>query len=226
MICTAFVATVLLLGSPRGARAQALDAEAMIDKAAAAHTALKSLKVAFEQVIQNPLTGSSVASRGDLLQKGSRLLAIKFSQPKGDAIISDGVAVWIYLPSSTPGQVFRLPLGEQLTGIAASVDVLGQFFTKPRERYDVKDAGVSPIDGRDARALILTPKKGQDATFVHAVVWVDAKSGYLRQFETTDGGGVVRTVKVVRFGANAKINDSEFRFVPPNGVRVVETPGG
>lgn len=226
MTYAAIAAAVLMLGAPRVAPAQALDAEAMMDKAAAAHTALRSLKVVFEQVIQNPLTGSSVASRGDLLQKGARLLAIKFSQPKGDAIISDGLAVWIYLPSSTPGQVFRLPLGERLSGIAASVDVLGQFFTKPRERYEVKDAGVSPIDGRDARALILTPKRGQDATFVRAVVWVDAKSGYLRQFETTDGSGLVRTVKVVRFGANAKITDTEFRFVPPAGVRVVEQPGG
>ncbi|MBI2796879.1 MAG: outer membrane lipoprotein carrier protein LolA [Gemmatimonadetes bacterium] len=209
-----------------GGRAQSLDADAMMEKAAGAHTALKSLKASFEQVIQNPLTGSSASARGEMLQKGPRFLAIKFSQPKGDQIIADGVAIWVYLPSSSPGQVFRLPLGASAGAIAGGVDVLGQFFTRPREKYDVKDAGTSPIDGRDARALILAPRKGIDAAFVKAVVWVDPRSGYVRQFETTDASGLVRTVKVVKFAANARVNDTEFRFLVPAGVRVVEQPGG
>lgn len=197
----------------------------MLEKASVAHTALKSLKVSFEQVIQNPLTGSMTNARGEMLQKGPRFLAIRFSQPKGDQIIADGQNVWIYLPSSTPGQVFRLTQGAQGGAVAGGMDVLGQFFNKPRERYDVKDAGVAPIDGRDARALILTPKKGQEASFVRAVVWVDARSAYVRQFETTDANGLVRTVKIVRFGANAKVPDTEFRFTVPTGVRVIEQPG-
>ncbi|MBI3790007.1 MAG: outer membrane lipoprotein carrier protein LolA [Gemmatimonadetes bacterium] len=205
--------------------AGAQDAEAMLDRASAAHGALKSLKVAFEQVIQNPLTGSSVTARGEMLQKGPKLLAIHFSQPKGDQIISDGQNLWIFLPSSTPGQVFRLTLGAQSNAVAGSVDVLSQFFNEPRKRFDVKDAGTAPIDGKDARALILTPKKGVEAPFAKAVVWIDARSAYVRQFETTDASGLVRTVKVTRFGANAKVNDTEFRFVVPNGVRVVEQPG-
>jgi outer membrane lipoprotein-sorting protein len=219
-------AAVALTLAGAAAAAQALDADAMMEKAANAHTALRSLKASFEQVIQNPLTGSSASARGEMLQKGPRFLAIKFSQPKGDQIIADGVAIWVYLPSSTPGQVFRLPLGATTSTIASGVDVLGQFFTRPHEKYDVKDAGTSPIDGRDARALILSPRKGTEAAFVKAVVWVDPKSGYIRQFETTDQGGLVRTVKVVKFGANARVNDTEFRFVVPNGVRVVEQPGG
>lgn len=197
----------------------------MLDKASIAHAALKSLKVSFEQEIQNPLTGSKVQARGEMLQKGPKLMAIRFSQPKGDQIIADGQNLWIYLPSSTPGQVFRITLGSQASAVAGSVDVLSQFFNEPRKRFDVKDAGVAPIDGKDARALILTPKKGMDASFARAVVWVDAKSGYVRQFETTDASGLVRTVKVTRFGANASVKDTEFRFTVPNGVRVIEQPG-
>jgi outer membrane lipoprotein-sorting protein len=216
------IAAFVLAAAP--VRAQ--DAEGMLDRASAAHLALKTLKVAFEQVIQNPLTGSSVTARGEMLQKGPHLLAIHFSQPKGDQIIADGQNLWIFLPSTTPGQVFRVSLGgAQANAVAGSVDVLSQFFNDPRKRFDVKDAGMAPIDGKDARALILTPKKGVDAPFAKAVVWVDAKSAYVRQFETTDASGLVRTVKVTKFGPNAKVNDTEFRFVVPAGVRVVEQPG-
>ncbi len=198
----------------------------MLDRASSAHTALKSLKVQFDQVIQNPLTGSSVTARGEMLQKGPRLMSIRFTQPKGDMIIADGQNLWIFLPSSTPGQVFRVTMGgAQANAVAGSVDVLSQFFNEPRKRYDVKDAGTAPIDGKDARALILTPKKGIDAPFARAVVWVDAKSAYVRQFETTDASGVMRTVKVTKFGANASVKDTEFRFTVPTGVRVVEQPG-
>lgn len=204
--------------------ASAQDAEAMLDRASAAHAALKTLKVSFEQVIQNPLTGSAVTARGEMLQKGPRLIAIRFQQPKGDQIIADGQNLWVYLPSSTPGQVFRVTMGAN-TPMAGSVDVLSQFFNEPRKRFDVKDAGTAPIDGKDARAMILTPKKGVEAPFAKAVVWVDAKSAYVRQFETTDASGLVRTVKVTRFGANANVKDTEFRFVVPAGVRVIEQPG-
>lgn len=216
------VALVLVL-APAPARAQ--DAESVLDRASTVHAALKSLKVSFEQEIQNPLTGSRALARGEMLQKGPHLLAIHFSQPKGDQIIADGQNVWIYLPSSTPGQVFRVATGSQASAIAGSVDVLSQFFNEPRKRFDVKDAGTAPIDGKDARALILSPKKGVEAPFVRAVVWVDTKSAYVRQFETTDASGLVRTVKVTKFSANANVKDTEFRFVVPNGVRVIEQPG-
>ena len=218
-----FLTAIVVVLAAAPLRAQ--DAETMLDKASAAHSALRSLKVSFEQEIQNPLTGSKVQARGEMMQKGPKLLAIHFSQPKGDQIIADGQNLWIYLPSSAPGQVFRLTLGTQASAVAGSVDVLSQFFNEPRKRYDVKDAGVAPIDGKDARALILTPKKGVDSQFARAVVWVDARSGYVRQFETTDASGLVRTVKVTKFGANANVKDTEFRFNVPNGVRVVEQPG-
>ena len=200
-------------------------AEELLDKSVAAHTALRSLKVTFEQVIQNPLTGSSAASRGEMLQKGPRYLAIRFSQPKGDLIVADGQALWVYLPSTNPGQVFRIAIGPHGGALAGSVDVLSQFFQQPRARYDVKDAGVSPIDGRDAHAIILTPKKPGDAPFTKAVVWIDPRSAYVRQFETTDGSGLVRTVKVTKLGTNVRIDDAIFRFVPPANVKVFEQAG-
>ena len=218
------VALALLAVAAVPLRAQG-GAEELLDKSVAAHAALRSLKVTFEQVIQNPLTGSSAASRGEMLQKGPRYLSIRFSQPRGDLIVADGQALWVYLPSTNPGQVFRIAIGAQGGAVAGSVDVLSQFFQQPRGHYDVKDAGVSPIDGRDAHAIILTPKKPGDAPFTKAVIWIDPRSAYVRQFETTDGSGLVRMVKVTRFGANARINDNVFRFVPPANVKVFDQAG-
>jgi outer membrane lipoprotein-sorting protein len=213
----------VLLAAP-SLRAQS-GAEDLLDRSVVAHTALRSLKVTFEQVIQNPLTGSSSPSRGEMFQKGPRYLAIRFSLPKGDLIVADGQVLWVYLPSTNPGQVFRIPIGAQGSAVAGSVDVLSAFFQQPRGHYEVKDAGISPIDGRDAHAIILTPRKAGDAPFAKAVVWIDPKTAYVRQFETTDGSGLVRTVKVTKFGANARINDNVFKFVPPVTVKIFDQPG-
>ena len=216
------LALLATVAAPLSAQAVA---DELLDRVVAAHTALRSLKVSFDQVIQNPLTGSSAPSRGEMLQKGQRFLAIHFSQPKGDLIVADGQVLWVYLPSTNPGQVFRIPIGAQGSAVAGSVDVLSVFFQQPRGHYEVKDAGVSPIDGRDAHAIILTPRKPGDAPFVKAVVWIDQRSAYVRQFETTDASGLVRTVKVTKFGANARINDNVFRFVPPANVKIFDQPG-
>ena len=69
---------------------------------------LQSARASFEQVVTNPLTGSKLQSRGEFEQARPDRFAFRFADPKGDVIVSDGKFVWVYLPSSTPGQRLAL----------------------------------------------------------------------------------------------------------------------
>ena len=90
--------------------------------------------------------------------------AFTFSDPKGDAIVSDGKFVWIYLPSSAPRQVMRARVS---TDAAGSLDLIGEFFSNPRSRYTVADGGGATLDGRDVHVVSLSPK-GKEAAFTKA----------------------------------------------------------
>lgn len=192
-------------------------ASAAVDRAVSAYGSVRTARASFDQTVENPLTGSKLRSRGEFEQARPDRFAFRFSDPAGDLIVSDGKYVWVYLPSSTPGQVIRAPLSSEVEG---SIDLIGTFFTNPRARYTISDAGSATIDDRATRAVVLVPK-AKDAGIVKAKVWIDVKDGTLRQFEAEEANGIVRTVHITTFTPNAKVSPTAFTFKPPRGVKVV-----
>jgi outer membrane lipoprotein carrier protein len=194
-------------------------ADQAVDAAVEAYSRIKTARATFEQTITNPLTGSTLSSRGTFEQQRPNLFAFRFTEPKGDAIVSDGRYIWVYLPSSTPGQVLRAPVGR---GPAGSLDLIGEFFSNPRERYSIADAGAGEVGGRPARVVRLTPKSS-GASFTRARVWIDTTTGALLQFEAEEVSGITRRVRITSFETNAAVSAQSFVFKPPKGVRVVES---
>lgn len=206
------------------ASAAAVASGTALDRAVRAHGNLRSLRATFTQRLTNPLTGSALDARGELFQKRPNFLLIDYAQPKNDRIVLDGRNLWVYLPSSAPGQVIRLDAPQG--GGAGSFDVMRTFLDKPRERFTVADAGRTTLEGRAVRAVTLTPKAGaQGVGFSRATVWIDERTHYVRGFETVEGGGLVRRVTITSLTPNAPIANTTFRFAVPKGVRVVEGMG-
>lgn len=208
-----------LLAWPLAVGAQQSAADQAIDKAVAAYAGVRTARATFEQTITNALTGSKLPSRGDFEQSRPDKFAFRFVEPKGDQIISDGKFVWLYLPSSTPGQVIRAPLTADIEG---SIDLIGAFFSNPRARYTITDAGAVSVGGRNTRAVNLVPKPGTTSGFVRARVWIDLEDGILRQFEAQEASGITRQVRITSFTPNAAVAPKSFAFKPPRGVKVVD----
>src|SRR3954454_22976893 len=100
----AAVAAALFI-APAAVSAQ--NADAIIDRAVAAYGRLTSMRAEFRQTLTNPLTGNSQTTSGVILRKKPNLLSINFDT--GDRVAADGSSLWIYLPSSAPGQVVKMP---------------------------------------------------------------------------------------------------------------------
>jgi outer membrane lipoprotein carrier protein len=194
-------------------------ASATIDRAVAAYAKTRTARATFEQTLRNPLTGSNLQSRGELsLQQKPSRMSVRFTDPKGDRIVVDGTSLWVYLPSSNPGQVIKLPAGKNGVG---GIDLVGELLTSPKTRYTVGDGGAATIGGRATRVVSLTPKSA-DQQITKARVWVDDADATVRQFEVTDANGLTRTVRITSWRANVPVASSEFRFAPPKGTRVVD----
>jgi outer membrane lipoprotein carrier protein len=190
-----------------------------LDRAVAAWAKVKTARASFEQTVTNSLTGSSANARGDFQQQRPNRLAIRFTEPAGDRIIADGTFIWIYLPSSQPGQVIKRSAAD---GGAVPLDITGEFLTDPRTRYDITGAGSGTVAGHAAHALVLTPKAGAQKLFDKATVWVDDDDGLIRQFEVAEPSGVTRRIRITSLEANVAVDRSAFAFTPPAGVHVVE----
>src|SRR5688572_9236031 len=130
-----------LIASPLAVGAQS--AETIIDRAASAYSRLNTMRAEFRQTLTNPLTGTTQSTTGELIRRKPNLMSITFNN--GDRVAADGSTLWVYLPSSVPDQVIRVPYTGKNAG---SVDPADQFLDSPRTRYTVTSAGTATVGGR------------------------------------------------------------------------------
>ncbi len=194
----------------------AQSAETIIDRAVSAYSRLNSMRAEFRQTLTNPLTGSTQTTSGEIIRRKPNLMSISFNN--GDRVAADGSMLWVYLPSSVPGQVIRVPY---TGGNAGSVDPADQFLDAPRTRYTITSAGTATVGGRATQVLNLVPKRKGDV-ISRAKLWIDDQDYSLRQFEVENSGGLKRKVVITSFTPNPQIDRSKFRFAVPRGAKVVD----
>src|SRR5207237_8561476 len=93
------------------------DPLAVLDRASQSFATVRALAAECVQIIDNPMLGDPDTTRGRLYQQRPNSFAMRFSDPKNDRIVADGRRLWLYTPSSTPGQVIRTTIpGTGTTG--------------------------------------------------------------------------------------------------------------
>jgi outer membrane lipoprotein carrier protein len=198
--------------------AQAQDADQLIGRASQVYRSLASLRADFVQVIDNPMIDSA-ESKGTLIQSGDAKLSMRFSDPPGEAIVIDGTHVWIYTPSTVPGQVIRskVPSGGPVYGY----NLLAWLLDRPAQRYKASYLRTERIDGRSTDVIQLIPAV-PDLPFTRAIIWLDREDALPRQLEIHEGSGATRTLHLKRLRVNESVPKQTFSFKVPSGTRVVD----
>jgi outer membrane lipoprotein carrier protein len=206
----------LLAGSAPAASAQ--DAAAIVGRSSRVYRSLSSLKADFVQVIDNPMIDSA-ESRGTLVQAGQDKLSMRFADPPGEAVVIDGQSVWIYTPSTTPGQVIRtaVPSGGPVYGY----NILAWLLDRPAERYTASYVRGDKLNGRAVDLVQLVPAV-PDLPFDRAILWLDREDGLPRRLEITEHSGALRTLTLSKMRVNQSVPATTFTFQVPSGVRVVD----
>ncbi len=196
--------------------AGAQSADATLERAVAAYSRMKSMRAEFRQTLTNPLTGSTATVGGTILRRKPNLLSLSFDN--GDRIVADGQYLWLYVPSTAPGQVVR---SEGASAGSSTFDPAGDILASPRERYSVAGGGTESIGGRATHVLSLTPRVAS-VQFKKVKLWIDDRDASVRQLEATDGNGLTRLIVVTRLVSNPMLSRTLFKFTPPRGVRVLD----
>lgn len=199
----------------------ALGAQSPVDRAARVYAKIRTIRATFTQTVVNPLTRNTVTSHGEILQRVPGAVCVRFTDPAGDRIVASGNVVWLYLPSTNPGQVIRSSVG---AGTSVP-DVTSWFLDRPAERYTISDAGTATIDGHATHAVQLVPKD-PSLPFTKATIWVDDDDALIRQVDTTDQNGLTRRITLEQIEPNASIDPGVFTFKVPKGVKVYDQSAG
>jgi outer membrane lipoprotein carrier protein len=209
---------ILALGFVSPAPAQAQDANAVIGRAAKVYRSLSSLRANFVQLIDNPMIDSA-ESRGTMVQAGPDKLAMRFTDPSGEAIVIDGRHVWVYTPSTVPGQVIRMAVPSG--GPAYGYNLLAWLLDRPAERYNAAYLRNEPVNGRISDVIELVPAV-PDLPFEKAIIWIDRESALPRRLEIHEQSGATRTLNLSQIRVNERVPDETFVFKVPSGVRIVD----
>lgn len=196
----------------------AQDAEATVRRAGALYRGLSSLQADFQQVIEDAAMGDTLRSTGRLYQAGPNAFAMRFSDPPEEAIVIDGKHVWVYTPSTAPGQVIRMRVE---TDPVYGVNLLARILDKPTERYRPTWVRSDTVGGRRTDVVSISPR-GANVNFSKAVLWLDKQDGLPRRIELWESAGAHRILTLSQLRPNAAIAREIFEFKPPKGVRVVD----
>ncbi len=198
-------------------------AEAAYERVAKAWSTYSSLEAQFEQKITNPLLGRTATSHGTFQQRKPGHVNITFTDPVGDRIVQDGKSLWVYLPSSAPGQVMKLPANADG---AIIVDMLGQLLDAPKRTFAITGGDVVTVDSRATRKVLLVPRVDGSVPFQRATLWLDDSEPRPVRVQVIDGQGVDRTITLTTWRPNVTLPPSAFVFTPPKGVKVItKIPG-
>ena len=216
-MCAATVLVPALLTAQAKAAVRTLSAGALLERTSSLYTGSRALRAPFTQRMKNPITSTETSSAGTYLQRGPGVFDVSFSQPAGDRIVSDGRTLWVFVPSATPGQVLKMPVGANAPG---GVDLVGQFFTSPSRKFTVTDGGTAAVGGVTLRQLVLVPKS--DMGLTRAVLRVVPATGALKQLEVTEPSGLVRTLSFTTIERGVVLPAGAFTFTVPKGITVVD----
>jgi len=169
-------------------------------------------------ILDNPMLGDPDTTRGRLYQRRPNFFAMRFTEPKNDRVVADGRRLWLYTPSTTPGQVIRTTIpGTGTTG----PNLIGQFVEHPRERYSARYVRADSVGDARVDVIALTPRAA-DLPYSEATVWIAQQDGLIRRIAIVENSGQRRMITLQHLAVNGAIPAREFRFAPTSGVRVVD----
>lgn len=195
----------------------------VLEAASERYLGLESLCYHFDQVIEVTLLRRTVSSEGTICHEQPDLFSMRFSDPEGDLVIIDGEFLWIFYPSNDDEQVMRSSAG----GGGGGFNFYNNILEDPRGRFTAVYEGREPMGEGTSHKITLTPKGPsgvQSVGFRTAVIWSDVDNLLITAVEIHDTNESIKRLRFSDIRMDIEIPDEVFRFVPPEGARVMTDP--
>jgi outer membrane lipoprotein carrier protein len=216
----AALALALLPGAAAAAEpaADASCAAAVAERVQRRYDAVRDLRADFVQRSTSVALGSAPAgaleTRGEVVFAKPGRMRWSYESPEPSLVVSDGKTVWIYDPAAKEAQ--ELPLGPEFLSGAAIQFLLGD--GRLADEFEIGARGC----GAPVVQLLLTPRR--DSSYERLELAVDPKSGEIRATVVVDVLGNRTEVELSDVRVDTRPDPSSFRFVPPEGTRVLSVP--
>ena len=216
---------VALVQMPRSLEGQDAEAYRVLYAASDRYYGVETLCANFQQVVVVTLLNQTRSSEGRVCLHQPDRFSMRFTDPDGDLIVVDGEYVWTFYPSQDDRQVMQFSAGSGGGGF----NFYENFLEDPRGRFEAVHEGQEPMGDGTSYRITLKPKETpglRPAGFRSAVVWFDVDTYLITAVDYEETNESTRSLRLTDIRVDLEIPDAVFRFVPPDGARVMRPPDG
>jgi outer membrane lipoprotein carrier protein len=215
VLAPSLLAALLTAATP--AAPTRLDLPAIVEKVQRRYDGASDFRARFTQTLTSAAMGRKTSSAGSVMFKKPGRMRWDYDKPEKATYVSDGGVLWLYEPEDQ--QAFKQELkASQLPAALAFLTGKGKLAAE----FDIAPVAKSPYGTPGDYLLSLSPKVAEPQ--VKSIVFVvDPKTFDVRESVITDGQGNLNDLTFADIKMGTRIPDGEFRFVPPAGVRVIDT---
>jgi len=197
--------------------ASRLEVKAVAAEVQKRYDSAADFRARFTQTLTSVAMGRKTNSSGEVMFKKPGRMRWDYEKPDKSSYISDGNVLWLYEPDDK--QAFKQDLKtSQLPAALAFLTGKGKLATEFDITYAAKTGYGTPAD----YVLSLSPKTAQPQVKTILFI-VDAKTFDVRESVITDGQSNINDLTFSDIRVNTRLPDTQFKFTPPAGVRVIDT---
>jgi outer membrane lipoprotein carrier protein len=176
---------------------------------------LKTLSAEFLQVVHDRQGQLTDRATGTLSVARPNRFRWEYREPYPQTIVADGTRLWLYDPDLEQVTVRSLEqgLGATPAMLLSGSGKVGDAFT------------AGPTETRNGLAWCRLVPRQSGSDFERVSLAFDAKNE-LAAMELVDKLGQTTTIEFTRVRRDARIDEAQFRFVPPKGADVIGSAAG
>lgn len=177
----------------------------------------RGMQAHFQQHITIPVLDKEKTSTGIWRFQDHRQWSLTFEDPKNDRVVADGQYVWLYYPSSHPGQVIRQTLQKRLPESSRASperwlqQVLG-------EGYQLVDIQTRTDQASEVQFRFRA--RSENSLSPEVVLQVDSQRKLLTRVRWSEYTGTQRQIRFSHIQPDVSFPAGQFRFEPPEGVDI------
>jgi len=211
---------VPLVLAPQALHGQDGQAYRVLYAASDRYYGLKNFCAHFEHEIEVTLLRQTRSGEGTVCQQRPDRFSMRFSDPGGDLVVVDGEFAWTFYPSQDDEQVMRF----SAAGAGSGFNFYENFLDDPRGRFEAVYEGREPVSEGLSHKIALKPRETEglrSAGFRSAVVWFDVDDYLITAVDIHETNESIRRLRFTDIRVDIEIPAEVFRFVPPEGARVM-----
>lgn len=210
LIALSLLTSSVSIGAAEGEAAMRL-AQRVEDLYAHAET----FKAHFRQTFVHRASKKKTVSHGKLAAAGGGKLSFRYTSPKGDRVVSDGERVKLYEANDKTMYVMKLLRARHAFGVAF---LLGELELSKNFRLRLIDPGRKKV--KRGSVLEAIPKR-PNPMVSRLILYVDPVTAQVLRVMVIDAQANINRFDFDKRVFGADVPDSEFRFTPPRGTKVV-----